>query len=68
MVDLESSYTYGVLKRAIAENRSGGKIGLSDLAAGVGMSAPIFSDYFQMGRRFAQNYQQYLTSNIPKSY
>ena len=47
MTDLESSYTYGVLKRAIAEiDRSGSQIALSDLAASVGMSAP----HFQIGR------------------
>ena len=54
MTDLESSYTYGVLKRAIAEiDRSGGQITLSD-AASMGMSAPISSGYFQNGSAFHQ--------------
>ena len=63
MTDLESSYTYGVLKRAIAEiDRSGGQITLSDLAASVGMSAPHFQRLFSKWVGVSpKKYQQYLT-------
>ena len=62
MTDLDASYTYRLLRRAINEiDRSEGRITLCDLAASMGMSASHFQRIFSKWVGISpKKYQQYL--------